>query len=156
MDPTATLNELLDALRNHDRESAIDCLRSVRDWLSKDGAFPIVPEKPRSTEYQGWTNHATWAVHLWLTNDEGTYLFCRRLAREAVNDADDCEQVDDGIWTVEEARRYLLADSLGEYLEELNPLKDASLFSDLMTASLQDVNYEEAGFWDRQFTNELL
>jgi hypothetical protein len=143
MDPTAALTELLDALRNSDRETAFERLEALYDWLSKGGALPIPPEQPPSTEYQGWTNHATWAVHLWLTNDEGTYIFCRRLAREAVADAADCEQVEDGIWTVEEARRYLLADSLGEYLEELNPLKDASLFGDLMTASLQDVNYAE-------------
>lgn len=144
MDPTATLTELLDALRVQDREAAYDRLESLLDWLSKGGAFPTVPADTPSSRYQGWANHATWAVSLWLNNDEGTYLFCRRLARESVEDADGCDQVTDGIWTATEARRFILADRLKEYVAELNPLTDQpSLFSDLLTASLDEVNYEE-------------
>ena len=144
MDPTTTLNELLDALRGRDREAAYERLEALLDWLSRGGAFPNVPAEPPADTYQGWANHATWAVSLWLTNDEGTYLFCRRLARETIADADECDQVNDGIWTKAEARRIMLADSLKEYLAELNPLKaQPSLFGDLLAAAMQDVDYEE-------------
>lgn len=144
MDPTAALNELLEALRGHDREATFDRLEALLDWLSKGGAFPAVPAARPSTRYQGWANHATWAVGLWLNNEEGTYQSCRELAREAAADADACDQVTDGIWTREEARRFMLADGLKDYVGERNPLTHTpSLFSDLLVAALEDVNYEE-------------
>ena len=126
------------------RPSSDDRLEALLDWLSRGGAFPTVPADPPSTRDQGWANHATWAVSLWLNNDEGTHLFCRRLAREAVEDADGCDHVNDGVWTRQQARRFMLADRLRESLAGLNPLTDQpSLFSDLLTAALRDVNYEE-------------
>jgi hypothetical protein len=144
MDPNATLIELLAALRNLDRDTACERLDALRDWLKKDGAFPSVPSEPVSKRYNGWENYETWAVSLWLNNDEGTYLFCRRLAREAMADAEDCKQVTDETWTVEEARKFLLADKLKEYIDELNPLGEtASLFTDLLNATLHEVNFEE-------------
>ena len=33
-------------------------------------------------EYNGWTNYETWLVHLWLSNDEGSYNWARELAKE--------------------------------------------------------------------------
>jgi hypothetical protein len=144
MDPQTTLNELFGALRERNRDDVLERLEALSDWIRKGGLLPNMPDAPPPTRYQGWENHATWNVNLWLNNDEGTYHHCCDLAREAVSDADDCEQVDDGIWTAEEARRFLLADKLGEYLEEMNPLQDQpSLFSDLITSALQDVNYDE-------------
>ena len=83
MDPTAALNELLDALRIADRETAFDRLEALLDWLSKGGSFPQVPESQPDATYQGYTNRATWTVGLMLMNDQGLYLFCHRLRREA-------------------------------------------------------------------------
>ena len=50
----------------------------------------------------------------------------------------------DGTWTVPDARRYLLAGRLEEYLEGLNPIENRpSAFADLLGAALEDVNYDE-------------
>src|SRR5712691_3193570 len=94
--------------------------------------------------YNGWSNYETWCVNLWLSNDEGTYRHCRSLARDAANAAEDSSRVRDGIWTIEEATRFLFADALKELLDELNPITaQASVFSDLITAALSDVNWHE-------------
>jgi hypothetical protein len=94
--------------------------------------------------YNGWSNYETWCVNLWLSNDEGTYRHCRSLAREAVNGAEDSSQVRDGIWTIEEATRFQLADALKDFLGELNPLSaQASVFSDLINAALCEVDWHE-------------
>ncbi len=94
--------------------------------------------------YNGWTNYETWAVNLWLTNEEPTYKYCRGLARRAATDALDCEQVRERIWTAEDAKKFLLADQIKEFVAEMNPLADqASMFSDLTNAALSEVDWHE-------------
>ena len=49
----------------------------------------------------GWSNYETWAVNLWLTNDQGRMQRCQALIAEADALGPDCSQVQDGIWTPE-------------------------------------------------------
>ena len=101
-----------------------------------------VPEAPH--RYNGWENYETWAVNLWLTNEEGIYNYCRGLARRAEQDAPDCEQVRERIWTVEDTKNFLLADQLKDSVEDMNPLSDrATMFTDLLNAALSEVNWHE-------------
>ncbi len=37
----------------------------------------------KDEKYNGWTNHETWALNLWLTNDEGTYNETKKILKEA-------------------------------------------------------------------------
>lgn len=69
------------------------------------------------SKYNGWTNHETWTVNLWLANNGYTPA------------ADNIRQT---------------ADEIKEFVNEFNPLaNNASLYSDLLTTALQEVNWRE-------------
>jgi len=72
-----------------------------------------------SQDYNGWTNYPTWCVNLWLSNDEGLYSMTLDAVRDEYDDASNCIQVRDEIWTLEQARRFNTADRLREMVEEI-------------------------------------
>ena len=74
-------------------------------------------------KYNGWKNYETWCVHLWLTNEEATYRYWRDAARQHRREAPSCANVTGGIWSVEQATRFNLADQLRSELEEASPLE---------------------------------
>jgi hypothetical protein len=80
--------------------------------------------------YNGGTNYETWCVHLWLSNEEGSYRYWREEAgRHLKEDREDA--------------RGNLAEQLKSELEEASPLEEASLFSDLLNAALSEVDWHE-------------
>jgi len=92
--------------------------------------------------YNGWANYETWAVVLWLDNDEGSYRYCRELAERAIDEAGDCRQVEQGIWTEEQAARFTLADALEqEHTEGMPEL--SGVYSDLLLSALGSVDWHE-------------
>lgn len=72
--------------------------------------------------YNGWSNYATWCVHLWLSNEKGSYY----AAREVV--ASD--------WDADNA--YRSARALRDFVE--SECVDAG---DLLGAALSEVDWEE-------------
>lgn len=85
------------------------------------------------SDYNGWTNYETWAVNLHLDNEEGTYLLVRRMARDAIRE---------GRRTGETGRR-ILADALKELHESEAPSLPLGVYSDLLGAALDRVNWYE-------------
>ena len=67
-------------------------------------------------EYEGWSNHETWAANLWLANDQSLYEVVREEALRAVDEADDPEP--GGPFTLRTIATHDLADWLEQTFEE--------------------------------------
>ncbi len=65
-------------------------------------------------------------------------LSAGRSAHEAGN------PVSEGIWTVEEATRFLLADRLKQFVEGGSPLNETgTLYSDLLNSAMYEIDWHE-------------
>lgn len=93
--------------------------------------------------YQGWANYETWAVGLWLDNEESTYRYWRQEVERHRNAAKSSPRVRSGIWTAQEAARFNLADQLKKEVTDAAPLHEPSLYTDLLLASLSGVDWLE-------------
>ena len=75
--------------------------------------------------YNGWSNYETWNFKLWLDNDEFSYNRARELAKASNKDVG------------------ALASDLRELATEEAPEIQASFYSDVMMASVREVDYYE-------------
>jgi hypothetical protein len=89
-------------------------------------------EKPA---YNGWTNYETWAVNLWLMNEEPSYTYWCERTREVLANSDDIADLGEATGK--------LAAELREVIEEECSIEGASLAADLMGAALCEVNWHE-------------
>ena len=84
---------------------------------------------PVDTTYQGWRNYETWAVNLWLTNDQANYMRLREIL--------EC-------WADNLADNQVVAAEIAAWVGEENPLyDDPSMFSDILAHALAQVDYLE-------------
>ncbi len=98
----------------------------------------------KDKNYNGWTNYETWAVNLWINNDHGSQTSWLEQARAHFENAADCESVREGLWSRRSAARSKLADQIKDEFEEGSPLvEEASVYSDLLTAALGEVDWHE-------------
>ena len=83
--------------------------------------------------YQGWKNYETWNIALWLGNDEGTYREMVVLTRRATS-------------------AYELGQSIKEYVQENNPLVEASMYSDLLNSAISACDFLEIAehYWNER------
>jgi len=93
--------------------------------------------------YNGYKNYETWAVVLWLENEEGTACYWREVALELKEEAPEWQEVEEGLWSVEEAARFRLAERLKDEVTDEAPDLGPSLYSDLMHAAFSEVDWHE-------------
>lgn len=74
--------------------------------------------------YNGWKNYETWNVNLWLDND-GSDEIIREMAADYRDDTNG------------------LAHAIQEMIEENMPDLGASMFSDLLSAAMREVDWYE-------------
>lgn len=88
-------------------------------------------------EYNGYTNYETWAVNLWLQNDQGLY----NTIKEFVNDAKENSEASEYL-TKEQETVYALENTIKEFIEESAPEVEG-VWADLLNAALSEVNWKE-------------
>jgi hypothetical protein len=94
-----------------------------------------------SRGYNGWPNYETWAVALWLSNEETSYRLWMAAARGAKLDAPRSSFVRELRMTEEEAAEHQLADEIKASVEANAPDFGVTVYADLLQAALSDVDW---------------
>jgi hypothetical protein len=103
------------------------------DMIMKEKAKKEKGQFGKMQAYNGWSNYETWVTKLWIDNDYSTYTHFRNEARRYDHEI--------------QGDQYKFGEHIKDDFEEANPLGDeASVFSDLMSSALSEVDwYEIAG-----------
>jgi hypothetical protein len=88
-------------------------------------------------DYNGWTNYETWAVNLWMSNDQGSSEYHAHQAAQAYEDAEASDT-----FTKKQQAKIDLAEELKQYHELLLPELNG-FASDLLNAAMSEVNWYE-------------
>ena len=90
-------------------------------------------------------NYETWIVNLWLGNEQSSCEYWDEQAAEHLKSAPTSDQVERGVWTVENAARHNLADQLKEEHQDRAAavFAESSVFTDLLGGALYEVCWDD-------------
>lgn len=96
--------------------------------------------------YNGWTNYETWAVKLWIDNEQGSYSYWKSETRDVWEAAED--KYPNQFMDRNRNAQSLLAERLqaAHDTESDHPVfnvADGTVYADLLNAALSEVNWHE-------------
>jgi hypothetical protein len=93
--------------------------------------------------YNGWKNHETWTVNVWIGSDEGTQGYWEDMAASCWDATDaECESTEDRAEAAVRALESLLKEGHTDAFEILD-IPRASMWTDLLTSALEAVDWRE-------------
>jgi ADP-ribosylglycohydrolase len=91
------------------------------------------------TTYNGWRNYETWAVALWIDNEQGSQEYFQELATEIYRKA----EAGDYEWNTKASEaEEQLANAIEAYHDENMPVV-SGVYADLLGAALGSVDWRE-------------
>jgi len=94
--------------------------------------------------YNGWSNYETWAVKLWMDNEESSYRYWRETAQECWDDAEDKypNQFMNRIDNAQSMLAQRLEDEHDSQSEHpVFKAAEGSVYADLLNAALSEVDW---------------
>ena len=94
--------------------------------------------------YNGWTNYETWAVKLWIDNDEDSYNYWKEATRECWENPVENQFVD----SYRDRAVMALSDCLKDEHDDQSEhpvfkAAEGTVYADLLNAALSEVNWRE-------------
>lgn len=107
----------------------------------------MTTETERDTTYNGWTNYETWNVRLHIDNDRGDQSQAMELAAEVRRNPEWCFLGTAEPQLANEGYRVgkMIREWIEERADEEGRTGPADMFTDLLQAALQSVNWQEIG-----------
>lgn len=97
--------------------------------------------------YEGWKNRETWALQLWLTNDQGLYEMTRERVQEAVETYRKGYEPGDGL-QLNDVLPVLAGEAVKDFVDELTDPDESLMTVENIVKLLADVGSLYRVDWD--------
>ena len=99
-----------------------------------------------SKKYNGWSNYETWAVKLWMDNEQSSYHYWQEATQEAWNEAKNKHP--NQFMNRHDNARLILSERLKDEHDNQSghpvfAAADGSVYADLLNAALSEVDWHE-------------